>query len=158
MLEMNLIGRLVADPVKKTVTIRKTNEQADVANFRIAVNGNNGSVTYVNAVAWRGMADNVAKYLKKGSQVFVRGIPSATHFVANNTGHIYDNLNISVSTIQFLSPRYATQAATEPAAEAVPEAAPAEQIPVENPMTGVAEIPAPEPPESIIFSEDMLPF
>ena len=156
MLEMNLIGRLVADPVKKTVTIKKTNEQAAVTNFRLAVNGSNNSVTYVNAVCWRGMADNVAKYLKKGSQVFVRGIPSATHYVATNTGHIYDNLNISVSTIQFLSPKNTAQAATEPAPEA---AAPAAQVPVENPVTSVAEVPDPEDPETtIVFSEDMLPF
>lgn len=68
------IGNLTKDPESQ-----KTQSGVDVCRFSIAVNRTytnaNGEreVDFINIVAWRGLADNCAKYLKKGSKVCVVG-------------------------------------------------------------------------------------
>lgn len=100
MLELTAIGNLVADPTFRT--IRKNEENVKVANFRIAVNGANGTVDYVDVNAWRHNAD-ICQYLTKGRQVFVRGYPKSTHGISRTNNQIYDNLELTMNTIQFLS-------------------------------------------------------
>lgn len=69
-------GNLVADP-----ELRETNTGLAVCNFRLAVTnrvraGNNDFVDqteWINVVAWRNVAVNVAASLKKGDRVTVTG-------------------------------------------------------------------------------------
>ena len=69
-------GNLVADP-----ELRETNSGLAVCNFRLAVTqrvraGNNDFVDqteWINVVAWRNTAVNVAHSLKKGDRVTVTG-------------------------------------------------------------------------------------
>lgn len=71
-----LLGRLGADPEVKTLESGTT-----VASIRLATterykdkNGNQQESTeWHNVVFWRGLADVVAKYLKKGDQAYVEG-------------------------------------------------------------------------------------
>lgn len=71
-----LIGNLGADP-----EIRATPNGAQVANFRVAcsetwkdANGQKQERTeWVTIVAWRAQAEIAAKYLHKGSKVYVEG-------------------------------------------------------------------------------------
>jgi len=70
---VNLIGRLTADPEFKTI-----GEDTAVANFRLAVNrpryGNKEQETdFFNIVAWRKSVEFVDKYFSKGKQVYVTG-------------------------------------------------------------------------------------
>lgn len=69
-----LIGRLARDPEMRT-TISGTN----VTRFTIAVtrtyqdqNGERGA-DFINCVAWRRQAENIAKYCQKGTQVAIDG-------------------------------------------------------------------------------------
>lgn len=69
-----LIGRLARDPEMRT-TMSGTN----VTRFTLAVtrtyqdqNGERGA-DFINCVAWRRQAENIAKYCVKGSQVAVEG-------------------------------------------------------------------------------------
>ncbi len=69
-----LIGRLARDPEMRT-TMSGTN----VTRFTLAVtrtyqdqNGERGA-DFINCVAWRRQAENIAKYCTKGSQVAVEG-------------------------------------------------------------------------------------
>ncbi len=69
-----LIGRLTKDP-----ELKKTPTDISVVQFTIAVTrpfqGQNGEkqADFINCVAWRNQADNLAKYIKKGGQIAVEG-------------------------------------------------------------------------------------
>ena len=69
-----LIGRLTRDPELRTIATGNA-----TTSFTIAVNRNftnqNGEreADFINCVAWRKQAENVAKYCTKGSQVAVEG-------------------------------------------------------------------------------------
>ncbi len=68
------IGNLTKDPEMQT-----TSSGLSVCRFSIAVNrsytdanGERGT-DFINVIAWRGLAENCGKYLKKGSRVCVCG-------------------------------------------------------------------------------------
>lgn len=69
-----LTGRLVKDP-----ELRRTNTDIAVVQFTIAVNrrfvGQDGQrqADFINCVAWRQQAENLAKYMRKGSLIGVEG-------------------------------------------------------------------------------------
>ena len=69
-----LIGRLTKDP-----ELRRTPTDVSVVQFTIAVNRpfqqQNGErqADFINCVAWRNQAENLAKYIKKGGQIAVEG-------------------------------------------------------------------------------------
>ena len=69
-----LIGRLVRDP-----ELRYTGTNIPVATFSIAVNRNYANAAgereadFINIVVWRKQAENVKKYITKGSLVAVEG-------------------------------------------------------------------------------------
>ncbi len=68
-----LIGRLVREP-----ELRYTQSGIAVANFNLAVNRRfakegEQQADFIQCVVWNKVAENVAKYLSKGSQVAVEG-------------------------------------------------------------------------------------
>lgn len=68
-----LIGRLTRDP-----ELRTTSSGISNCRFSLAVADRPGPdgesrTNFINIVTWRGQADNVAKYCKKGSQVGITG-------------------------------------------------------------------------------------
>ena len=69
-----LIGRLTRDP-----DLRYPSSNIPVANFTIAVNRNftnqNGEreADFINVIVWRKQAENVKKYISKGSLVAIEG-------------------------------------------------------------------------------------
>ena len=67
-----LIGRLARDP-----EIRYTPDGVAVATFTVAVDrpggGEERKVDFIDCVAWRKTAENIANYLGKGRLVAVRG-------------------------------------------------------------------------------------
>ena len=69
-----LIGRLVKDP-----ELRRTNTDIPVVQFTLAVNrnfagkGRERQADFISCVAWRNLAENLARFMKKGSQIAVEG-------------------------------------------------------------------------------------
>ena len=69
-----LIGNLTRDP-----ELSETNSGVSVCHFGIAVNRGYSAqdaerqVDFFNVTAWRGTADNVARFCKKGNKVAVSG-------------------------------------------------------------------------------------
>lgn len=72
-----LVGRLTKD-----VELRKTQSGLSVASFTVACdrrlsqeqrNNNEQSADFINCVAWRGSADFLGKYARKGDTVGVEG-------------------------------------------------------------------------------------
>lgn len=69
-----LIGRLTRDPELRTTQSGLATTTFTVAISRNYTNNNGTQETdFINCVCWRKLAENVAKYCSKGSQVAVEG-------------------------------------------------------------------------------------
>ena len=71
---INIIGRLVAEP-----ELRRTQSDIAVTSFRIACDRDRKNASgereadFIDCVAWRSVADTVAKYFTKGRMIAVNG-------------------------------------------------------------------------------------
>jgi len=69
-----LIGRLTKDPEMRTTTNGAVTTSFTIAVSRTFTNQNGErEADFLNCVAWRKQAENIAKYCNKGSQVAVEG-------------------------------------------------------------------------------------
>ncbi|MCM1368251.1 MAG: single-stranded DNA-binding protein [Roseburia sp.] len=103
-----LIGNLTKDPEHQT-----TQSGVSVCKMSIAVNRNftdaNGErrADYFNIVAWRGLADNCARFLSKGKKIAVVGsIQNRSYEKDNQTKYVTE---IMADEIEFLSPQSENQ-------------------------------------------------
>lgn len=99
--QFNGIGRLVADP-----ELRYTPSGVAVCRFRIAINRlvrNEGQqqADYINCIAWRKQAENVANYMRKGSQIGITG-PIQTGSYDGQDGRKVYTWEINCNNVQFL--------------------------------------------------------
>ena len=97
-----LIGRLTRDP-----ELKHTTSNTAVVNFSIAVNrpfsnqsGERG-VDYINVIAWDKQAENINKYLSKGSLVSVEGRIQSRSYENNEGKKVYVTEVVAVN-VQFL--------------------------------------------------------
>ena len=63
-----LIGRITKDP-----ELKYTNNGKGNTRFTLAVQRNKDETDFINCVAWEKTAENIAEYIKKGSQIAVQG-------------------------------------------------------------------------------------
>ena len=100
-----LIGRLTRDPELRTMASGNV-----TASFTLAVNRNftnqNGEkeTDFINCVAWRKQAENVAKYCTKGSQVAIEGRIQIRSYDAQDGTKRYIT-EVIADNITFLSSR-----------------------------------------------------
>lgn len=98
-----LIGNLTRDPELST-----TNSGISVCRISIAVsrrfaNADGSRETdFFNVVAWRAIAENCAKYLKKGSKIAVMGSIQNRSYEGND-GNKHYTTDITAEEIEFLS-------------------------------------------------------
>ena len=98
-----LIGNLTRDPELST-----TNSGISVCRISIAVsrrfaNADGSRETdFFNVVAWRAIAENCAKYLKKGSKIAVMGSIQNRSYEGNDGTKRYTT-DITAEEIEFLS-------------------------------------------------------
>lgn len=99
-----LVGRLTRDP-----DLRYTPNGVAVANFTIAVNrpfkNDQGEqqADFINGVVWRKPAENLANYMKKGSQIGVDGrLQSRSYEQDGRTVYVTE---VVADSIQFLESR-----------------------------------------------------
>jgi len=98
-----LIGNLTRDPESNTVSTG-----VSVCRFTIAVTrryagaDGNRETDFINIVTWRGLADNCAKYLKKGSKVAVCGTLQ-TRSYENKEGVKVNVFEIVADEVEFLT-------------------------------------------------------
>ena len=114
---MILSGNICADPILKTVKVNDVDTK--VVNFTVAAEDRTGSqkhTKFIRVHAWRGLADNIAQYLKKGDKVTVCGPARLNTYTANN--NTYTSISVRADSIEF--PNKA-KAAEEAPAEAQPE-------------------------------------
>lgn len=79
-----LVGRLVKDP-----ELRRTSNDIPVVQFTLAVNrpysrNAEKQADFINCVVWRQAAENLAKYMRKGSQIGVEGQLQVRTYDDNN--------------------------------------------------------------------------
>lgn len=109
-----IIGNLTKDPELRTVNAGGQN--VNVCRLSVAVNEryrDKESTTYFEVTAWRGLADTCAKYLHKGSKIYIDGRISVDAYIDKN-GQPKGNLRMSADNIEFLTPRSADGNAAAP--------------------------------------------
>ncbi|HLR02334.1 MAG TPA: single-stranded DNA-binding protein [Virgibacillus sp.] len=100
-----LVGRLTKDP-----DLRYTQSGVAVANFTIAVNRpfsnqqGEREADFINCVVWRKAAENLANYMKKGSQVGVDGRIQTRTFETKD-GRTAFVTEVVADSVQFLEPK-----------------------------------------------------
>lgn len=100
-----LVGNLTRDPELTT-----TPNGFSVCRFSIAVqrrfanSEGEREADFINCVAWRGLADNVAKYVKKGKKVCVVGSIQSRSYEAQDGSKRYIT-EVVAEDVEFISPR-----------------------------------------------------
>ena len=100
-----LIGNLTRDP-----ELSETNSGVSLCRFSIAVNRNYGSADgerktdFFNIVAWRGLAETVSRYAKKGNKVAVSGSIELRNY-EDSQGVKRTGVDIVAQDVEFLTPK-----------------------------------------------------
>src|SRR5215510_14988603 len=96
--QVNLVGRIVQD-----LTLRKTHDGNSFTGFRLAVNEYRGGKNYTNfidCVAFGNQAENITRYVGKGSLISVVGRLSVRNVQEN--GNYSTIVNVNVDRVEFL--------------------------------------------------------
>jgi single-strand DNA-binding protein len=105
---VELIGRITRDP-----ELRYTNNNIATTRFTLAVNrpfqGQNGEqgTDFINIVVWRKQAENVKKYVSKGSLVAVEGRIQTGSY--EKDGQRIYTTDVVADSVQFLETRSQSQ-------------------------------------------------
>ena len=103
MIKLEAIGNLTRDP--ETRTIQKGETDGQVCNFTVAASVGYGQfkhTEYIKVAAWNGLGKTCQAYLRKGSKVWVSGIPAVNTYI-NNDGEATGNLELRLDEVEFLS-------------------------------------------------------
>ena len=105
-----LVGNLTNDP-----ELRSTGSGISVCTFSIAVNRRFANqqgereADFIPVVAWRGLADNCARYLARGRKVAVTGSLQTRRY-EDKEGKKRTAFEVVADDVEFLSPRDASSA------------------------------------------------
>jgi len=100
-----LVGRLTRDP-----ELRKTNTDTSVASFTLAVDNRNKNAegkktaSFIPVTVWNEQANNVCKYVRKGSLVGVEGRLLQRSYEKKD-GTKANVLEVIADSVQFLEPK-----------------------------------------------------
>lgn len=90
-----LLGRLTKDPELKTTQGGKS-----VVSFSLAVDGYK-ETEFIDCVAWNALAENLAKYKKKGEQIALTG-RITTRSYEDRQGNKRKAVEVTCNTIDFV--------------------------------------------------------
>lgn len=167
-----LVGRLTKDP-----ELRYTPSGVPVTRFTIAVNRTftnqqgERETDFINCVAWRKQAENLANYMRKGSLIGIDGRIQTGSYEGQDGKRVYTT-EVVADSVQFLEPRSAQSqqpfmgqppyGASQPPYGGMqdPFGAPFQNQPPQNQQnyTRVDEDPFESSKGPIEISEDDLPF
>ena len=100
-----LVGRLTRDPELKYTTNGIANLRFSVAVNRTFTNqSGERQADFINCVAWRAQAENMAKFLRKGSLIGVEGRIETGSYQAQDGTTRYTT-DVIADSVQFLEPR-----------------------------------------------------
>ena len=121
MLNASIIGNLGNDPELKYAASGSALLQFNLAsNSRVKVDGEYTDKTeWVRCTIFGNRAESLGQHLKKGMRVFVDGRLEARPWTSRD-GEIRAGLELSVSTVEFMSPRGEDEHARRPLGAAIP--------------------------------------
>ncbi|MEO1667234.1 MAG: single-stranded DNA-binding protein [Chloroflexota bacterium] len=117
MLNIVFAGNVGGDVTLREVTVR--DEQIKVASFSVAVdNGKNVDgedipPTWIRVSVWRGYADVVAQFVKKGDRVTVVAERLKSSAYTSTDGEMRSSLEVSARSVDFSGNRRRAEAASE---------------------------------------------
>ena len=84
--QFNGIGRLTKD-----IEVKQTSSGKSVVKFTLAINNpyNRDETDFINCVVWEKKADNMAKFLSKGSQVGITGRLNVSSYEDKNGNKVW---------------------------------------------------------------------
>lgn len=91
-----LIGRLTRDP-----ELKKLESGMAVATFSVAINRTSDATDFINVVAFDKSAENVKKYLSKGSQAAIDGRIQTREYVDKDGNKKYIT-EVIANNVEFL--------------------------------------------------------
>ena len=155
-----LIGRLTRDPEMRT-----TPSGIATTSFSIAVQRNYANAQgdreadFINCVAWRKQAENIAKYCTKGSQVAVDGRIQTGSYDGQD-GQRHYTTDIVADNVTFLGSRNAgdTSASYGQSNASYQDEMPSYNEPQGMPSNDVSTDPFKDFGEEVALSDDDLPF
>lgn len=112
-----LVGRLTKDP-----ELKYTQSGIAVTRFTLAVNRTytnqqgQREADFVNCVAWRKQADNIANHLRKGSLAGIEGRIQTRNFEGKDGNRVFMT-EILANSIQFLEPKNSNRGNTSQTTE-----------------------------------------
>ena len=126
--KLTIIGNLARDPELRSVNT--ANGPVNVCDFTVAVNSTRGrrnqqgsqqdEAQFFRCTAWRGLADVIHNYARKGGRVCVMGPVTARTYTAGN-GETRVSLEVTVEDFEFCSSRNESAgAAPSPAYDPAP--------------------------------------
>ena len=149
-----LIGRLTRDPELRTVA-----NGSATTSFSLAVNrpftNQNGEreADFINCVAWRKQAENIAKYCVKGTQVAVEGRIQTRNYDAQDGTKRYVT-EVIADNVTFLSPKGSVSSNNFQSNNQDDF----NQVSQDITTTDVSEDPFKDFGQEVVLSEDDLPF
>ena len=147
-----LIGRLTRDPELRTIS-----NGTATTSFSLAVNRNftnqNGEreADFINCVAWRRQAENIAKYCVKGTQVAVEGRIQTRSYDAQDGTKRYVT-EVVADNVTFLSPKGSVSSSDFQSNDSD------NFVSQDITTTDVSEDPFKDFGQEVVLSEDDLPF
>ena len=117
-----IMGRLTADP-----ELRTTPNGLSVTSFTVAVDrnyksGDERQTDFISVVAWRGTADFVTRFFKKGQMIAVQGSLQVSNYEDKN-GNKRTNYDVVADNVSFCGSK--NEGGNNTYAAARPESAPA---------------------------------
>ena len=94
---VNLTGRLTADP-----ELRYTNDAKAVLNMRVAINGRNDRVDYIDVTVWGKGAEAVGEHKSKGDQVAITGRLTTSEWT-DDAGKRHFRTAVTADEVNFLA-------------------------------------------------------
>ena len=146
-----LVGRLTREP-----ELRTTQSGISVATFTVAITRrmNRDESDFINVVAWRGLADNCAKYLVKGQQVSVVGeLRTRSYDAKDGSGKRYVT-EVQDDDVEFLAKPGAGGSSSSygGASDSYAASAPKKSAPQEDELFNDEEL------NGVILEDENLPF
>lgn len=150
-----LIGRLTKDPELRTIANGSATTSFTVAVNRTFTNQNGErEADFINCVAWRKQAENIAKYCSKGSQVAVEGRLQTRSYDAQDGTKRYVT-EVIADSVTFLGSKGNSSTNNFAIDNSVSDQAPALS---DITTTDISEDPFKDFGEEVVLSEDDLPF
>jgi single-strand DNA-binding protein len=110
------IGRITKDLELKQIKVQSQEELMSKVDFNIAHNfkkNGNKEVMFIPCTAWGKQADNMLKFLNKGSKIYVEGYLNISNYIDEKTNEKKTFTKINVKNVIFLDSKQEEETTNE---------------------------------------------